>query len=214
MHVDTHAFKNAFIRGEITGFVVTAEPPASPVEPPPPHFAEIYGTTGCYHIFEQREAAEFQLSLAATAQPPVDHLAVREVRVENIRDYQLLAGFKTVCLVDRAGLIAQSLRIGDPPLAARTSTPFPGPLPPGLRIIPSPPKPKPLPPPLATPAAEPAPPPAPRPRRKLSFAPNPPTNSATSASTETAPAAPATPSLTPPVRPGLFRRLFGWFDAS
>jgi hypothetical protein len=205
MHVDTHAFKNAFIRGETTGFVVTAEPPASPVEPPPPHFAEIYGTTGCYHIFEQREAAEFQLSLAATAQPPVDHLAVREVRVENIRDYQLLAGFKTVCLVDRAGLIAQSLRIGDPPLAARTSPPFPGPLPPGLRIIPSPPKPKPLPPPLATPA----PPLTQRPRRTPPLVPDPPEASADSAGNDSAP-----PRSTSGVRPGLFRRLFGWFDAS
>lgn len=209
MLVDTHAFKSAFIRGEITGFVVIAEPPASTVEPPPPHFAEIYGTPGCYHIFEQREAAEFKLSLAATAQPAVEHLAVREVRVENIRDYQRLAGFKTVFLVDRHRRIAQSLRIGDLPLAARTNTPFPGPLPPGLRIIPSPPKPAthaPLP---ADPAAAPAPPASPRLRRPPTLAPAPLETSTDSTGNDSVP-----PRSTSGVRPGLFRRLFGWFDAS
>jgi hypothetical protein len=126
MTVETHAFKEAFVQGEVHGFVVCTEPPPTVHR----HFAEIYGTPDRYHIFETRAAAEFQKALAATGSPPRDNLDVAEVRVENIRDYQSLAGVKTVFLIDREGRATQSLRIGDMPWWTRTNTPFPRPLPP------------------------------------------------------------------------------------
>lgn len=134
MLVETHAFKEAFVKGDAAGFVVCADVPLSPDRPTNRIFAEIYGQPGCYHIFETRAAAEFQMALAATGDPPRDGLSVREVRVENIRDYQTLAGFKTVFLVDRDRQMTQSLRVGDMPLAARTNSPFADPRR-GVRLV-------------------------------------------------------------------------------
>lgn len=128
---ETHAFKEAFVQGATGGFVVCTEPPHTPRR----LFAEIYGTPDRYHIFETRRAAEFQMSLAATGTPSRDDLTVTEVRVENIRDYQLLTGFKTVLLVDRDGRATQSLRVGDMPLSARIQTPFPFARREGLRVV-------------------------------------------------------------------------------
>lgn len=165
MIVETHAFKTAFVRGEVSGFVVCVEPPSSARM----LFAEIYGTPGRYHIFETRRAAEFQMSLAATDTPPRDDLTVTEVRVENIRDYQLLAGFKTVFLVDAGGHLTQSLRVGDMPLAARTGTPFPASPTSVRRFRPSPtPLPAPSAPPLVSAPSDTAPSP-PRTRRRPSL---------------------------------------------
>ena len=107
MLVETHAFKEAFVKGE---------------------------NNDCYHIFETRSAAEFQMALAATGDPPRDELSVREVRVENIRDYHTLVGFKTVFLVDRDRRRTESLRVGDMPLAARTKSPLPDPRREGVRL--------------------------------------------------------------------------------
>jgi hypothetical protein len=131
MFVETHAFKESFVQGATGGFVVCTEPPHTPRR----LFAEIYGTPDCYHIFETRRAAEFQMSLAAIGTPPRDDLTVTEVRVQNIRDYQLLTGFKTVPLVDRDGHVTQSLRVGDMPLSARIQTPFPFAQREGLRVV-------------------------------------------------------------------------------
>lgn len=168
MLVETHAFKSAFVRGETSGFVVCTERPVTPGHPARRVFAEIYGAPNRYHIFETRPAAEFQMALAATGDPPLDGLSVHEVRVENIRDYQTLSGFKTVFLVDRDRRAAESLRVGDLPLSVRTLSPFSLPNRDGLRLATSTPTAKPFPPPstnLAPPAAlppvdNPPPPPA------------------------------------------------------
>lgn len=137
MIVDTHAFKEAFVRGAARGFVVCDAAATSAGFTTKPGFAEIYGSDGCYHIFEARPGAEAHLARAIATNPPRPPLFVREVNVESIRDYQRLAGRKTVFLVDHAGQATQSLRVGDMPLAARTNTPFPGPPPSGLRLAPS-----------------------------------------------------------------------------
>jgi len=131
MFVETHAFKAAFVKGESSGFVVSTDSPLNPR----PLFAEIYGQPDCYHIFETRRAAEFQMALAATSHPPRDDLTVTEVRVENIRDYQTLTGLKTVILVNRDGQATQSLRVGDMPLSARSQTPSPFLHREGLRVV-------------------------------------------------------------------------------
>lgn len=144
MIVDTHAFKIAFVAGETSGFVVCAERPATPGRAALRIFAEIYGAPNRYHIFETRPAAEFQMALAATGDPPVDGLSVHEVRVENIRDYQTLCGFKTVFLVDRDRRATESLRVGDPPFSVRTRSPFSPSRPEGLRVATSTPTAKPF----------------------------------------------------------------------
>jgi hypothetical protein len=87
--------------------------------------------------------------------PPVDGLTVQEIRVANVRDYQVLHGFKTVFVINRAYQGATSPRLGELPLAARTSPPFarpePRPAPPPAAALPAPPPPA-------------APPPAPEPQ--------------------------------------------------
>jgi hypothetical protein len=124
--VETHAFLESFADDKASAFVVRVEQP----RPAPPTararlaFAEIYGAPGCYCLFETRAAAEFQCALGATGARPVDRLTVQEVRVANIRDYQVLHGFKTVFLINRDRQGATSPRLGDLPLAARTSPPF------------------------------------------------------------------------------------------
>ncbi len=138
MIVDTHAFKTAFLNNETCGYVVRTAHPT----PEKRHiFAEIFGPPDCYHIFETRAAAEFQAARAATSSPPLDGLSIQDVRVADIRDYQVLAGRKTVFLVNCDGAAAQSWRVGDMPLSARTGTPFPRPLPespPAVRFQPNP----------------------------------------------------------------------------
>ena len=135
MIVETHLFKEAFVQGDAAGFVVCADLPPTGGRPARRIFAKIYGCADCYHIFEDGAEAERHRALAAAGPPPREGLGVREVRVENIRDYQRLAGVKTVFLVDCAGQATQSLRVGFMPLPARTNAPFPGPLPIGLRTI-------------------------------------------------------------------------------
>ena len=208
MIVETHAFKGAFVRGETSGFVVCAESSPSPGRLARPVFAEIYGSPNRYHIFETRAAAEFQLALAATGNPPVDGLSVREVRVENIRDYQTLAGFKTVFLVNRHRQATESLRVGDLPLTARINTPIPFPNRDGLRLERAGPVSKPptalavdhtapAPTVAATREAEPARP-ARRPMRL---------DASDLVAGESAPTAATSPVAQPALRPGLFRRL-------
>lgn len=119
MIVETHAFKEAFVKGESSGFVVFTDSPLAPR----PLFAEIYVQPNCYHLFETRRAAEFQMSVAATGLPPREDLTIPEVSVENIRDYQGLDGLKTIILVNRDRQATQSFRVGDMQLSARSQTP-------------------------------------------------------------------------------------------
>jgi hypothetical protein len=203
MIVESHSFKDSFVKGDAAGFVVCDESPPILTRPIHPAFAEIYGTANCYHIFEDRAAAERHLALATAVEPPRTSLLVREVRVEHIRDYQSLAGRKSVYLVNRAGDAAQSLRVGDMPLAARTNTPFPGPLPASVRIIRPEPPPKLLPstPPDNAAEAVPSLPAPPRIRRPMRLVIDPsPSPSATRTEVEES----STPSAP---KHGVFRRL-------
>lgn len=131
MNPETHAFKALFATGAAAGFVVRAGQ----------EFVERRGEQDAYLIFEDRGAAERALAEIAEQLPSSTRLCVQEVTVESVRDYQRLKGFKTIYLVDRAGRTASSLRMGEMPLAARTQTPFPGPLPAGVRITAIPAKP-------------------------------------------------------------------------
>ncbi len=153
--VETHAFLEAFADDKTSAFVVCVLLAASPPDRARHAFAEIYGTPACYCLFETRAAADFQCALGATSERPVDGLTVQEVRVANIRDYQVLHGFKTVFVINRDRQGATSPRLGELPLAARTSPPFarpePRPAPPSAAALPTPP-----------PTA--APPPAPEPQ--------------------------------------------------
>jgi hypothetical protein len=150
--VDTHAFKEAFVEGRVMGFVIADESSPKTHFATRPGFAEIFDLRESYYIFEERARAEARVASAVARNPALTGLVIREVNVESIRDYQLLAGRKTVFLVDREGQTTQSLRVGDMPLAARTNTPFPGPLPRGTRFLdPPPPKSAPTPPPAVTP---------------------------------------------------------------
>jgi hypothetical protein len=151
--VDTHAFKEAFVEGRAMGFVIADESSPTTHFATRPGFAEIFDLRESYYIFEERARAEARVASAVARNPALTGLVIREVNVDSIRDYQLLAGRKTVFLVDREGQTTQSLRVGDMPLAARTNTPFPGPMPRGTRFLdPPPPKPAPLPPPAASPS--------------------------------------------------------------
>ena len=156
MLVDTHAFKEAFVDGRAMGFVIADESSPRTNFGTRPGFAEVFDLRESYCIFEDRAMAEERIAKAVARNPALTGLAIREVNVDAIRAYQLLAGRKTVFLVDRQGQTTQSLRVGDMPLAARTNTPFPGQLPRGTRFIdpppPKPPAPKP-PPPAPAPAA-------------------------------------------------------------
>lgn len=142
--VETHAFLEDFADDKISAFVVCAPLAASPADRTRHAFAEIYGTPGVYCLFETRSAADFQCALSATSETPVDGLTVQEIRVANLRDYQVLHGFKTVFLINRAYQGATSPRLGDLPLAVRTSPPFarpearPAPHPAGRPTAPTP----------------------------------------------------------------------------
>lgn len=131
MLVEQHVIKAQFAVGAVPGFVLRVGR----------QFVERPGERDAYEIFEDREAAERALAAASLAPAGLE---VQEVTVESVRDYQRLSGLKTIYLVDRAGRSAASIRIGEMPLAARTNTPFPGPLPSGLRVttIPADPKPE------------------------------------------------------------------------
>lgn len=122
--VETHTFLEDFVDDKTSAFVVCAPLAASPTDRIRHAFAEIYGTPGCYCLFETRSAADFQCALGATGHAPVDGLTVQEIRVANIRDYQVLHGFKTVFLINRAYQGATSPRLGELPLAVRTAPPF------------------------------------------------------------------------------------------
>lgn len=163
MLVDTHAYKEAFVDGRAMGFVIADESSPKTNFGTRPGFAEVFDLRESYCIFEDRAMAEERIAKAVARNPSLTSLVIREVNVDSIRAYQLLAGRKTVFLVDRQGQTTQSLRVGDMPLAARTNTPFPGQLPRGTRFI-DPPPPKPLAPtpPPPSPAAA-TPPPATRP---------------------------------------------------
>lgn len=160
MLVDTHAYKEAFVDGRAMGFVIADESSPKTDFGTRPGFAEVFDLRESYCIFEDRAMAEERIAKAVERNPALTGLVIREVNVDSIRAYQLLAGRKTVFLVDRQGQTTQSLRVGDMPLAARTNTPFPGQLPRGTRFIdPPPPKPPaPKPPPPSPPAAPPPPP--------------------------------------------------------
>jgi hypothetical protein len=135
MIVGTHFFKEAFVEGRAVGFVIADESVSQSNFATRAGFAEIFGCSESYRIFEDRSAAESHLAEFLARDPGAGRLAIREVNVESIRDYQHLAGRKTVLLVDREGRITQSLRVGDMPLAARTQTPFPVPLPSRARLV-------------------------------------------------------------------------------
>jgi hypothetical protein len=158
--VDTHAFKEAFVQGRAVGYVIADQSRPKTDFGTRPGFAEIYDVRQSYTIFEDRAMAEARLDFSVARDAALARLAIQEVNVDSIRAYQQLAGRKTVFLVDREGRTTQSLRVGDMPLAARTNTPFPGPLPPGARLVrTSSPMPRPAKPPATAPSppsAEPA----------------------------------------------------------
>ena len=200
--VETHAFLESFGDDKTSAFVVCAPLAASPTDRAHHAFAEIYGTPGFYCLFETRSAADFQCALSATGPAPVDGLTVQEIRIANVRDYQVLHGFKTVFVINRAYQGATSPRLGELPLAARTSPPFarpePRPAPPPAAALPAPPPP-------AAPPPEPQPQPDRIRRRPTLDLSDLPTDSASAAT----PAEDATPPATS--SPGPLARLFRVF---